>query len=230
MDYLWLRAEYHIPTTYSCRIAVSNPNSARALPAPSPATIRLALIRVGFELFGVHKVCDELFSVICAAPIAVSPPKRVAISPQLIRLYKMTSNGSFHQSIAYREYAVAEGSMRIYLQVPSDLRSVFVTLFSGIGYWGKSDSLVHCMAVQEAEPEPGSVACPLEYLDPKLQIRRYYTTFVTVFRDAYVQWNEIVSGASRSLNRPFSLHLYVWPLVIHEHHSGGLLLVRRELE
>src|SRR5260221_14674265 len=49
----WLAAAYHFPATYSCRVPMSSMNSALAMPAPGPATVRLPLIRKGVELVGV---------------------------------------------------------------------------------------------------------------------------------------------------------------------------------
>jgi len=48
---VWIAADYHFPSTYSCRIPMSSANCASVMPAQGPATVRLALIRVGIELF-----------------------------------------------------------------------------------------------------------------------------------------------------------------------------------
>jgi len=63
----WFAADYHFPATYSCRLPFSSSNSALVSPAPGPATVRLALIRVGLELFGRDVVRDSLFPWIRAA-------------------------------------------------------------------------------------------------------------------------------------------------------------------
>jgi hypothetical protein len=70
----WLAAEYHLPSLYSCRVPMSSMNSALALPAPGPATVRLALIRTGIEVFGLEYVRDELFPQIRAMGIRIHPP------------------------------------------------------------------------------------------------------------------------------------------------------------
>ena len=52
MSQVWIAADYHFPSTYSCLIPMSSMNSASVMPAPGPATIRLALLRTGIERFG----------------------------------------------------------------------------------------------------------------------------------------------------------------------------------
>jgi hypothetical protein len=76
MNKIWLAADYHFPSTYSCRIPMSSMSSARVAPAPGPATVRLALIRRGIELFGIEGVRDELFPTIRALSVRVRPPER----------------------------------------------------------------------------------------------------------------------------------------------------------
>lgn len=90
-NFIWLAIDYHIPTTYSCRIPMSSQHSALAMPAPGPATVRLAVVRTGIELFGIDYVRNELFPVIRAAEMRVKPPEKVAISSQLIRAYKASA-------------------------------------------------------------------------------------------------------------------------------------------
>ena len=84
----WLAAEYNFPATYSCRLPFSSPNSALISPAPGPATVRLALIRVGIEIFGKDVVRGLLFPTIRAASVCIRPPERVAISGQVLKAYK----------------------------------------------------------------------------------------------------------------------------------------------
>src|SRR5712692_5726403 len=85
----WLAADYHLPAAYSCRVPMSSITSALALPAPGPATVRLALIRVGIEVFGIEYVQSVLFPHICAMPIHIRPPERVAFTSHVLRAYKV---------------------------------------------------------------------------------------------------------------------------------------------
>lgn len=61
---VWIAADYHFPSTYSCRIPMSSVSTALAMSTPGPATVRLALIRTGIKLFGLEMTRDELFPVV----------------------------------------------------------------------------------------------------------------------------------------------------------------------
>ncbi len=84
--------------------------TARALPAPGPATVRLALLRTGIEVFGLPYVESVLFPLIRALPLHIRPPERVALSSQLLRAYKHAKNGCNEAPIS-REMAHAHGSL-----------------------------------------------------------------------------------------------------------------------
>ena len=106
---MWLAADYHFPSTDSCRIPMSSMSSAPAMPAPGPATVRLALIRTGIECFGLDAVSDELFPILRSAPVRVRPPERVAISQHVLHGYKWSEDKTKHrtvqESIMVREMA-----------------------------------------------------------------------------------------------------------------------------
>src|SRR2546423_2086870 len=85
----WLAAEYHLPSLYSCKVPMSSMNSALVLPAPGPATVRLALIRTSIELFGLECVRDELFPQIRAMGTRIRPPEWVAMTAQVLHAYKV---------------------------------------------------------------------------------------------------------------------------------------------
>src|SRR5215813_2349757 len=116
---IWLRADYHLPATYSCRVPMSSVASARALPAPGPATVRLALIRTGIEVFGIKYVEEVLFPHICAMPIQIRPPERVALTSHVLRAYKVEDKTQVtSEAPVSREMAHALGPITIYIQVP----------------------------------------------------------------------------------------------------------------
>jgi len=80
-SWAWIAADYHFPSTYSCRIPMSSISTALAMPTPGPATVRLALIRTGIKLFGLEMTREELFPVIRDMTVRVRPPERVASNP-----------------------------------------------------------------------------------------------------------------------------------------------------
>lgn len=237
-NFVWLAIDYHLPTTYSCRIPMSSQHSALAMPAPGPATVRLAAVRTGIELFGVDYVREELFPVIGAAEILVKPPEKVAISSQLIRGYKAravdrtNSNGGISESLSYREVCHAEGSITIYVKVPLDYEAAFQKVFQAIGYWGQANSLTYYMGITHAVPRSGDVAVPLRLLQTSRPIQQFFSCIVSDFRDVTVKWSEILPDTFETRRTDtgwLHLELYLWPMIISEQHSGGKLLVYRSL-
>jgi hypothetical protein len=159
----WLAAEYHFPATYSCRLPFSSSNSALVSPAPGPATVRLALIRVGIEIFGRDVVRDTLFPWIRAASVLIRPPERVALSGQVLRAYKVVEYKGhvfYQESVVYRQMAHAEGTMTVYLELPREERKMWDTLLRNIGYWGQTNSFATCLEVHEQLPLKNVCATP----------------------------------------------------------------------
>jgi hypothetical protein len=73
---------------------MSSISSAKTLPSPGPATVRLALIRSGIELFDLNYIRAELFPIIRSMNVQVIPPEQVAISTQRLKHYKNSADGS----------------------------------------------------------------------------------------------------------------------------------------
>src|SRR5260370_14035923 len=161
---VWLAADYHFPSTYSCRIPMSSMSSAPVMPAPGPATVRLALIRTGIECFGLDAVRDELFPILRSAPVRVRPPERVAISHHARHGYRWSSDKAkrrtAQESIIVREMAHAGGPMTIFLQVPEDFEQRLRVVLQTIGYWGQSSSLASCLGVTNTSPVPVHTSLP----------------------------------------------------------------------
>ena len=228
----WLAAAYHFPATYSCRLPFSSSNSALVSPAPGPATVRLALIRVGIEIFGRDVVRDTLFPWIRVASILIRPPERVAISGQVLRAYKAVENKgrvSYGESVVYRQMAHAEGTMTVYLELPCQERKMWETLLWNIGYWGQASSFATCMEVYERAPLKNECAQPLEGLSEQSIIRPFFSCIHTEFRDVHVTWQEVVpfdSSHSVTTQNPLKLELYVWPLRVVRQDGQNALLVR----
>lgn len=193
---VWLAADHHFPSTYSCRIPMSSMNSALIMPAPGPATVRLALLRTGIECFGLDVVRDELFPILRQAPVRIRPPACVAISQQVLRAYKWNEDkakrSSAQESIITREMAHASGLMTIFLQVPQAVEQRLRVVLQAIGYWGQSSSLTSCMGVTTIPPVPRECATPLALLDGTLPLQPYFSCLTTEFRSERLSWEEIV--------------------------------------
>lgn len=233
-DLIWFAADYHLSATYSCRTPLTSMSSALALPAPSPATVRLALIRTAIEVFGLEWVQHELFPIIRSAEVRIRPPERVAFSSQLLHAYKANKgdryeNDSLEESIVYREFAHATGALTVFLKIPSGSQEMFREILGAIGYWGRADSFTCCLQTYRSTPAEGDYAIPLRSVSQPFPLQHYYKSFVSEFGNDQVDWEEIMPDIHSTQARPIRIELYVWPLIISKRISSGELLVRQSL-
>jgi hypothetical protein len=229
---VWMAAHYHLPGLYSCRAPMSSMTSASALPAPSPGTVRLALVRIGIEHFGVEDTRDVPFPIIRAMKIAIRPPERVAFTVQRLRIYKASGekqDDHLEESIGYREYAHAEGPMTVYVEVSTTHQATFHELLSAIGYWGQASSFAQCLAVEHREPVRSECAVPLREIAGHQQLRPFVTCLISDFRGPDVGWYEILPDSAGDAKGVMQIELYIWPMVIIEQHGEGRVLLRRSL-
>jgi len=231
MTKLWLAADYHFPSTYSCRIPMSSAGSALITPAPGPSTVRLALIQTGIELFGLKTTQHELFPIIRSAAIQIRPPEKVAISLHRLRAHKWEKGktgkqDSFQESVILREMAHATEPCTVFIEVPSIEEERFRRLLQAIGYWGKTDSLTYCMSITQHPPDTAICVVPLRTLQSGQPVGHFFACLLTEFRDQLVTWEEIVPTLMGSQHSAFHLDVYVWPMLV-EHKSGGSKLLTR---
>jgi hypothetical protein len=228
---VWLAADYHFPSTYSCRIPMSSMQSALVMPAPGPATVRLALLRTGIEWYGLEMVRETLFPILRQAPVRIRPPKRVAISQHVLRAYKWSDDKhrrkSAQESIITREMAHASGPMTVYLQVPADVEQRLRVVLQAIGYWGQSSSLASCLGVTLTPPEPGECATPLSQLDGTFPLQPYFSCLATEFRSERIAWDDIVADDETTQKaEALRLDVYLWPMMTEYRHGTQKVLVR----
>lgn len=224
----WLCADYHLPSTYSCRVPMSSITSALASPAPGPATVRLALIRAGIEVFGHDYVQAALFPHIRALPLHIRPPERVALTPQVVRAYKVEDKTQeIMEAPVSREMAHAEGFLSIYLSVPQALQEPFRQILGMIGYWGQASSLAWCANLQNSDPLTEECVMPLRLFKNHAPVRPFFASILSEFRDPQVSWNEVMPHLRGRIANPLRLDVYVWPLIERMQHGSGKVLVRQ---
>lgn len=226
----WLAAEYHIPSLYSCRIPMSSMNSALVLPAPGPATVRLALIRTGIEAFGLEYVRDELFPQIRAMEIRIRPPESVAFTPQVLHAYKVDEQAVGTQistAPISREFAHASGPLTVYIEVPVKEAHRWTVMLGTVGYWGHASSLVYCTKVFQSEPNPNECVTPLRNWNSKEQLEPFFSSILSEFRVDTLSWDDVMPIVGVQKAEMLKLDIYVWPMVMVEQFGGGKLLKRR---
>lgn len=227
---MWLMASYHMPSTYSIRVPVSSPLCGKALPAPGPATVQLAMIRTAIELYGLEATRDELFPRIVECNPQIQPPNRVAISSQMQRLLKADDGGRLNIGIGYREFCHCEGFIRIFVQTPRNLSVAFTAILRMIGYWGRSDGFACCSEVAGRQPDIGRCARKFEELSSKTGLNNYFCAYATEFIRPDICWAEVVPPDDLACKPHVRPQLYVWPLVTCEHQSTSQVMRFRSLD
>ena len=229
----WFAAEYHFPSTYSCRLPLSSAASALISPGPGPATVRLALIRVGIELFGHEVVREVLFPWICSARLRLRPPERVALSEQILRAYKVTEKGnavSVAESVVYRQMAHAAGSLVVYMELPLEERDKWHLLFGSIGYWGQASSFTTCLQISEDAPVENECVQPLREVNASTALQPFFCCILSEFRTPSLSWHDVVPREEDDPSEPMSSMLKweisVWPLQVMRQTSRSTLLMR----
>lgn len=227
---IWLAADYEMASTYSIRIPVSSQYSALSMPAPGPATVRLAMVRKAIGLFGWEVARDTLFPVIRSVQVLIRPPERVAMSAHLFQAFKAGKPGSqLTTSLAYREMCCAEGVLTIYLAVPEAYEAPFRKILQAIGYWGQADSLACCAQISNETPSLRECAQPLTSGLGAVPLGQFFACIVSEFRSNQVSWDEIMPTIKAKKDTPLELELFVWPMLIIEQHSQHKLLRRCSL-
>lgn len=234
MTSIWLAAEYHFPSTYSCRVPMSSEAHARVMPAPGPATVRLACIRTAIELFGIDRTREEIFPSLRQIDIRIRPPEQVAITQHRLRGYKRRVEPKkrrevIQESVLLREMAHAYGPMIIYVGIPSQEELIYTALLKTIGYWGQSHSFASCINITHTEPEAGEYALPLRLLGPQYHLQPYFSCLVSEFRNSSLSWEEIVPEELPAKTQFLTLDVYIWPLVLSHQQAGGKLFVRSSI-
>lgn len=220
----WLAAEYHLPSLYSCKVPMSSMNSALALPAPGPATVRLALIRAGIEVFGLDCMRDELFSQIRAMEIRICPPEQVAMTVQTLHAYKVDEQEigtQIRTAPISRECAHASGPLTVYIEVLSKDAPRWSEILRAIGYWGQANSLVYCTNVRESVPDSKECMMPLRKWTSREPVELFISSFLTEFRDNMITWNDVMPMLGVRKAEMLKFDIYIWPMVTVQQHGGG---------
>jgi hypothetical protein len=185
-------------------------------------------------MFGIDYTRDELFPVIRQAEIRIRPPEKIAISNQFIRAYKATYDESrmdvrLDESPIYREVAQAAGVMTVFINVPTHCEEDFRTTLAAIGYWGQADSLACCTEICHAMPDD-QCAVALRSIIPTCPAKQFLASVASEFRDAQVDWKEVMPLLHSPKQGVVKMEIYVWPMVICERHTGGKTLLRCSLK
>jgi CRISPR-associated protein Cas5 subtype I-A len=164
----WIKAEYEFASLFSYRIPGFSSQYALTSLIPGPSTIKLALVATAIRSTGSTKSGERVFKKIRDAAIAISPPKRIAVSNVLIRRLKKKRGKvglGFEETFGIRGYAHFSNSIKIYVNVKEEDKDEIKNILSRIRQLGSYDSIVSCKGEPLEEEAPLNCIRPLESLE-----------------------------------------------------------------
>ena len=135
--------EFHVVSLFSFRTLHTNAFSARTLPCPTPAAVKMALLAKLLERDGSERAQETLDWL---APLQVlwRPPATIAVSTATVRIYKSDSTAKpLVPSVGMREYAhMAEPFGLALGPAPSERRDDLAFALGQLRALGNAESLV----------------------------------------------------------------------------------------
>lgn len=155
---VWIGAKYRFASTFSYRIPYFSSSYALSAPAPSPSTIKLALVASTINRTGDIEKGKKLFEKIHTANIAVELPVKIAIFKAFMkRLKKKRQGRGFEKTFGIREYILYEGDLGIHLDVSADIIEEVSQALQRVQYFGTSDSICSCIESIKTEPSQARI-------------------------------------------------------------------------
>ena len=220
MAKLWLKGEYEFASLFSYRIPNFSPAFAPSSPMPGPSTVKLALVSTRFESTGSESEGKALFEMVKDANIGLEPPDWLTISRAFVRRLKRMKDGSLGQSFGIREYVHHSGPIIIYVEVEETAAETVGETMRRLRRIGTSDSLLYCIQVREATPDP-------------LMIARLLGDFQTILNPALFQGRPVIPLLDIKIGTKFkqvnpyetgknftTQQMYIFPLRLNQSGDG----------
>jgi len=139
--------EFCVVSLFSFRTLHTNAFSARTLPCPTPAAVKLALLAKLLERDGALRA-QEVLDWLAPLVVGWRPPVRVAVSTATVRIYKADARDRpLEFSRGMREYAhMAEPFGLALGSVPEGRRDDLVFALGQLRALGNAESLVQPLA------------------------------------------------------------------------------------
>jgi CRISPR-associated Cas5-like protein len=155
---VWVGAKYKFASTFSYRIPYFSSSYALSAPAPSPSTIKLALVASTINRTGNVEKGKELFDKILTSKITIELPDRIVLFKAFMkRLKKKRQEQGFERTFGIREYILYEGILGVYLDTQKDNIEEVAEALKNVQYFGTSDSI--CLCVENGAAEPNFEHC-----------------------------------------------------------------------
>jgi len=173
---VWVSARYLFASAFSYRIPYFSSSYALSAPAPSPSTIKLAIIATAINRTGNVEKGNLLFEQLKVANTATELPEKIALFKAFMKRLKQKRKGkegkittpwgtlteSFESTFGIREYILYNGPITIYIETPEENAEEVRMTLKNIQYFGTSDSLCTCLESKFAEPNMLNCAKPVK--------------------------------------------------------------------
>jgi CRISPR-associated Cas5-like protein len=158
---VWVCGTYTFASTFSYRIPYFSSSYALSAPAPSPSTIKLAIVASAINRTGNVNAGKTLFKKICTSEVLMELPERISVFKVFLkRLKKKRQEQAFEITFGIREYIIYNGPLKIYLNVPEDSLKATIEALRNIQFLGTSDSICTCTNTTKVTRPPTKCAKP----------------------------------------------------------------------
>lgn len=158
---VWIVGSYEFTSTFSYRIPYFSSSYALSAPAPSPSTIKLAIVASTIKKTRNIKIGECLFEKIKNSEILIELPEKISTFKAFLkRLKKKRQEQAFESTFGIREYVLYSGPLRIYLDAPDDSIDMLIEALRNVQFLGTSDSLCTCLKAETVTSPPEKCAKP----------------------------------------------------------------------
>lgn len=172
---VWLGAKYLFASAFSYRIPYFSSSYALCAPAPSPSTIKLAIVATAINRTGNIEKGKKLFEQLKSANITTELPEKIVFFKAFMKRLKQKRKGkerkiqtpwgtlteSFELTFGIREYIIYNSPITIYIETPRETAEEVIGILKNIQYFGTSDSICTCLESKFSEPNTLSCIKPL---------------------------------------------------------------------
>jgi hypothetical protein len=149
----WIGAKYGFASTFSYRLPDFSSSYALAAPAPSPSTIKLAIVAMAIKDSCSVDEGRNIFELLKTTDIQVELPHRIAAFKSFLkRLKPKRRERGFESTFGIREYLVYSDVLTVYMDLPENTVEKLLGIMKKISYFGTSDSLCTCLKIDNSEP------------------------------------------------------------------------------
>lgn len=173
---VWVGAKYLFASTFSYRVPYFSSSYALSAPAPSPSTIKLAIVATTINRSGSIKKGNRLFEQLKLANTTVELPEKMVLFKAFMKRLKQKRKGkeekittpwgtlteSFESTFGIREYILYNGTLAIYIETPQAIAKEVGGILKSIQYLGTSDSICTCLETKFSEPNVTNCIKPIK--------------------------------------------------------------------